>query len=88
MAKISIMDCLKELDVKESSVDVLKEINGGCTFKVGRCLADGNGYIIKIYSQCGNHSSHTSKAIAWAKSNLSKGASAKIKVTNSSIKIV
>lgn len=87
MKKISISDCLNELNIKETSKDTINNINGGCTFRVGRCLKDGTGWIMDVFSSCNKHSSHASKAKSWAKSNLEKGAYAKVKVTDSKVTI-
>lgn len=87
MHKISLDDCLKGFGVAETSVDTIKKINGGCTFKVGRCLNDGTGWIMSVYSSCSKHGSHADKAKTWAKNNLEKGAHAKVKVTDSKVTI-
>lgn len=80
MTKISIDECLKECSVTVATKDALKEINGGCTFKVGRCLKDGTGFIMHVYNSCGNQASHASKAKSWAATNLAKGATCNVVV--------
>lgn len=78
--KISLDSYLNNISVKETSLDIIKKINGGCTFRVGRCLADGTGYIDTIYSSCSNYSTHRTKAINYAAQNLARGTTRKIKV--------
>lgn len=43
--------------------------------------------MVDVFSSCNKHSSHASKAKSWAKSNLEKGAHAKVKVTDSKVTI-
>ena len=90
MKKISIDECLKECSVTVATKDALKEINGGCTFKVGRCLKDGTGFIMIVYVACPNsatYASHASKAKSWAVTNLAKGATCNVVVDANGVRV-
>ena len=86
MKKISIDECLKECSVTVAT----KEIDGGCTFKVGRCLKDGTGFIMNVYVACPNsatYASHASKAKSWAVTNLAKGATCNVVVDANGVRV-
>ena len=59
MKKISLDQISKELNMVESSTDVIKKINGGCKIQVGRCLNDGSYYIMDVIVGCSNNSVYT-----------------------------
>lgn len=70
MHRIDINTFINEINVIESSVDKLKEINGGCdglcVIQVGRC-SNGGYYFRKIVNPCDRVSQHQTNAIKKAK---------------------
>lgn len=70
MNRIDINKFISENDIIESSIDKLKEINGGCegtcVIQIGRCL-NGGYYFRKVVNPCYRVSQHRTNALAKAK---------------------
>lgn len=72
MKKLNITDCLSKLNVVESSEEIMKKINGGCTITIGRCLKDGSYFVDYVSNKCSNYNNHKASALRAAQ-GIAKG---------------
>lgn len=67
MKKIDLDKYIASADLVETSDEALKNINGGCIVKIGRCKKDGKYWVASVSQQCSKYSTHVSTALAKAK---------------------
>ena len=74
MKIVNLNEYITGTNLVETSAEALKNINGGCTVKIGRCKKDGTYWVAAVTNPCSQQATHTAQALSKAKSiNITPG---------------